>query len=139
MKSQLPPEVLSQVWQLADKDVTGKFSLSHFIVAMWIITKMKLNILKEVPQYIPPSLWTSITSSNTLGETAPDFSTKSLPGTAGLSLPSVSFSAYTSDLMDTDRSQYSGYFDSLDTTSKGKLTGILETIDTKALNAPAYF
>ena len=96
---------------------------------------MKLNILKEVPQYIPPSLWTSITSSNTLGETA----TKSLPGTAGLSLPSVSYSAYTSDLMDTDRSQYSGYFDSLDTTSKGKLTGILETIDTKALNAPAYF
>ncbi|KAJ3357606.1 hypothetical protein HDU91_005388, partial [Kappamyces sp. JEL0680] len=121
LKSQLPSDTLGKVWQLADKDATGKFSLNHFVLAMWIIAKIKANVIKEVPSFIPPSLWNSITAETKNGATAalgsPFASPVSVKGTGSR------YAAYISDLSDSDKTQYSGLFDSLDTAAKGKLTG----------------
>jgi hypothetical protein len=88
---------------------------------MWIITKLKMNVISEVPLSIPESLSNSILGG--------DAKLVSVPNSAASSpvmkiLPSSSLSSsYTAGLSESERNQYGAYFDSIDTAKKGVLNG----------------
>jgi epidermal growth factor receptor substrate 15 len=54
LKSQLPGEVLAQVWDLADINNDGRLTSDGFAIAMHLIQKKLAG--KEVPATLPPSL-----------------------------------------------------------------------------------
>ncbi|KAJ8331267.1 hypothetical protein O5D80_000821 [Batrachochytrium dendrobatidis] len=69
LKSNLPIEALGKIWQLVDPTGSGKLPLNQFIVAMHLITEMRLNRLVAVPTSISPALWKS--ASMALNSSAP--------------------------------------------------------------------
>lgn len=87
---------------------------------MWIITKIKTGLLKEVPRFIPSSLWNSITAAGT-GDTVP--ASSPLKATS-LSTNPATITSIVADMTDAEKTQYKSYFESLDSSSKGTLTGL---------------
>ncbi|XP_065583401.1 intersectin-1-like isoform X3 [Artemia franciscana] len=57
LKSQLPPQMLAQIWALADADCDGRLDTAEFFIACKIIS-LKLQGV-EIPSAVPPSLKTS--------------------------------------------------------------------------------
>ena len=103
---------------MIDKDGLGKFSLNLFCVGMWIITKVRTGLLKDVPGYIPPSLWNSIAASATSAMAMTTFKSVPIPSYVPPTLSSL-----IADMTDADRTQYKSFFESLDPSGKGLITG----------------
>jgi len=60
LKSNLPTNVLAEVWQLVDLEKSGELDLNEFLIAMFIIMRLKDNTIREVPRAIPSNLWKSV-------------------------------------------------------------------------------
>jgi epidermal growth factor receptor substrate 15 len=59
--SELPEEVLAQVWDLADVRNTGQFGKAEFAIAMFLVQQKLTG--KDLPPVLPPSLMMSLSSS----------------------------------------------------------------------------
>ncbi|KAI9357590.1 hypothetical protein DFJ73DRAFT_758176 [Zopfochytrium polystomum] len=86
LKSGLAMETLSRVWLLVDTKGAMKLNLNQFMVAMYVISKLKSGSLQGVPAAIPPSLWNAISAATSTlpatGDTPQPVTTPSLPSTA---------------------------------------------------------
>ncbi|XP_035917377.1 intersectin-1 isoform X1 [Anopheles stephensi] len=60
LQSQLPPQILGQIWALADTDADGRMTLGEFSIACKLIN-LKLRGF-EVPKALPPTLVASLTA-----------------------------------------------------------------------------
>ncbi|XP_053661736.1 intersectin-1 [Anopheles marshallii] len=60
LQSQLPPQILGQIWALADTDADGRMTLGEFSIACKLIN-LKLRGF-EVPKTLPPTLIASLTA-----------------------------------------------------------------------------
>ncbi|XP_052894252.1 intersectin-1 [Anopheles moucheti] len=60
LQSQLPPQILGQIWALADTDADGRMTLGEFSIACKLIN-LKLRGF-EVPKALPPTLIASLTA-----------------------------------------------------------------------------
>uniref|UniRef100_A0A182K8X0 Dynamin-associated protein n=1 Tax=Anopheles christyi TaxID=43041 RepID=A0A182K8X0_9DIPT len=60
LQSQLPPQILGQIWGLADTDADGRMTLGEFSIACKLIN-LKLRGF-EVPKTLPPTLIASLTA-----------------------------------------------------------------------------
>ncbi|XP_069671614.1 intersectin-1 isoform X3 [Periplaneta americana] len=54
LQSQLPPQILGQIWSLADTDADGKMNIDEFSIACKLINLKLRNF--ELPKVLPPSL-----------------------------------------------------------------------------------
>ncbi|KAI8840244.1 hypothetical protein BC829DRAFT_446976 [Chytridium lagenaria] len=63
LKSDLPLETLGKIWMLVDAAGTMKLNMNQFFAAMYIIFKVKTGVLQTVPAFVPPGLWTAISSA----------------------------------------------------------------------------
>ncbi|KAI9209621.1 uncharacterized protein BJ171DRAFT_484555 [Polychytrium aggregatum] len=64
MKSGLPLDVLGSVWVLVDSKSTGKLTLNQFMVAMYIISRLRSGAMTSVPTSIPPGLFNAVSMAN---------------------------------------------------------------------------
>lgn len=55
-QSNLPDEVLAQVWDLADINGTGNLTRDTFAVAMYLIRQQRMHGTNALPSTLPPSL-----------------------------------------------------------------------------------
>ncbi|KAI9002811.1 hypothetical protein BC832DRAFT_560853 [Gaertneriomyces semiglobifer] len=76
MKSQLPTETLAKIWQLVDTSGAGRLNSDQFLVAMWLITRTKQGLLRDVPRELPKAVWDAVAGGG-VGEESPR------PGTPG--------------------------------------------------------
>ncbi|KAI8906083.1 hypothetical protein DFJ77DRAFT_202338 [Powellomyces hirtus] len=60
MKSNLPLETLGKIWTLVDTSSNGILNLAEFMVAMYIITKLRQGTMTTVPAAVPAELWTAV-------------------------------------------------------------------------------
>ncbi|XP_058167695.1 intersectin-1 [Anopheles ziemanni] len=60
LQSQLPPQILGQIWALADTDADGRMTLGEFSIACKLIN-LKLRGF-ETPKILPPTLIASLTA-----------------------------------------------------------------------------
>jgi hypothetical protein len=60
LKSGLSTNTLAEVWQLVDLEKTGELDLNEFLIAMYIIMRIRDNTIREVPRAIPQNLWKSV-------------------------------------------------------------------------------
>ncbi|KFB42982.1 AGAP009037-PA-like protein [Anopheles sinensis] len=60
LQSQLPPQILGQIWALADTDADGRMTLGEFSIACKLIN-LKLRGF-EIPKVLPPTLVASLTA-----------------------------------------------------------------------------
>uniref|UniRef100_A0AAG5DVJ5 Dynamin-associated protein n=1 Tax=Anopheles atroparvus TaxID=41427 RepID=A0AAG5DVJ5_ANOAO len=60
LQSQLPPQILGQIWALADTDADGRMTLGEFSIACKLIN-LKLRGF-EIPKALPPTLIASLTA-----------------------------------------------------------------------------
>ncbi|XP_049549099.1 intersectin-1 isoform X1 [Anopheles darlingi] len=60
LQSQLPPQILGQIWALADTDADGRMTLGEFSIACKLIN-LKLRGF-EIPKVLPPTLIASLTA-----------------------------------------------------------------------------
>ncbi|XP_058062545.1 intersectin-1 [Anopheles bellator] len=60
LQSQLPPQILGQIWALADTDADGRMTLGEFSIACKLIN-LKLRGF-EIPKTLPPTLIASLTA-----------------------------------------------------------------------------
>ncbi|KAL2041843.1 hypothetical protein N7G274_005627 [Stereocaulon virgatum] len=56
-RAQLPTEVLGHIWQLADREKTGQFGLTEFIIAMHLLASYKNGSMRTLPNILYPSLY----------------------------------------------------------------------------------
>ncbi|KAJ1566965.1 hypothetical protein HK405_007718, partial [Cladochytrium tenue] len=90
LKSGLTNETLRKVWLLVDNKGAMKLNLNQFMVAMYIISRMKKGTLHSVPPAIPPSLWNAIsaaTSTLPAGGSGGVAGASPFPAPASLSTP----------------------------------------------------
>lgn len=121
LKSGLALEILGQIWHLVSAGAAS-IPLPMFLVAMVIITKLKIGAIATVPVTIPQSFLASIISNHQHDAISDIFS------------DATAKSNYNTNIMDMERDStskpslenqkiYEGYFKSLDTTHKGYLSG----------------
>jgi hypothetical protein len=132
MKSGLPLELLGQVWRLVSSG-SPSISLQMFIIAMILITKLKMGLLASVPQTIPASLLNQTgtsTPKNDLWDSPSSSSSHAPPSIydavqAPKAFTSTISSASIGDNKPSpeDNKKYQSYFENLDTTRKSFLTG----------------
>ncbi|KAI8831555.1 hypothetical protein BC829DRAFT_449352 [Chytridium lagenaria] len=91
LKSDLPLETLGKIWMLVDAAGTMKLNMNQFFAAMYIIFKVKTGVLQTVPAFVPPGLWTAISSAT---ET-PDITTPELGTRTNTNSPSMKISLST--------------------------------------------
>lgn len=57
MRSGLPNDILISVWNLADQEQRGALGMTHFIVAMHLLTSYKNGTMTALPKQCPPALF----------------------------------------------------------------------------------
>lgn len=135
MKSQLANDVLSKVWMICDKDGTGVFTQSQFVLAMAIISKYKQGSITSIPASVSPAIWASITGSDpsrpsplmrTNSIVSPKLRNAGMPimETPNMQQPlSNEIIALQEGLTPSEKAQYKQFFDQLDTSKTGLLSG----------------
>lgn len=110
IKSALPLEILGKIWALVS---SGSFSISQdmFIIAMFLITKLKMGQIKSVPDKIPSSLLGQV-SLSTKHDANADVDKLTSEINVNITKPSKE-----------DAAKYEAYFISLDKLKNGYLTG----------------
>ncbi|KAI9023325.1 hypothetical protein DFJ74DRAFT_767943 [Hyaloraphidium curvatum] len=61
LRSGLPPETLSRIWTLADAQGRGALGVNEFLVAMFLISRVKAGAFPGVPGSLPPQVLAAIT------------------------------------------------------------------------------
>ncbi|KAI0818801.1 hypothetical protein BC629DRAFT_1588129 [Irpex lacteus] len=109
MKSRLPTETLSQIWELADTQHRGALDAQAFTIAMYLIQGCMAGTITSVPHSLPPSLY----SQAALTMSQPDFDSLYMSG------PSSSGSTWAvpADV----RSSADAFFDAFDERRNGYL------------------
>ncbi|TPX33310.1 hypothetical protein SmJEL517_g03714 [Synchytrium microbalum] len=135
LKSGLPTDPLSKIWTLVDTSGSGRLNQNQFMVAMYLISKLRSGALSQVPPSVPQALWNIVALAvsppaspmPTLARTPP-----STPGPAnGMPRPSQTPQAMTPQsaagdswaVPMADRTSYTAYFEKLDVGNRGYLTG----------------
>ncbi|CAM1503964.1 Fc.00g015550.m01.CDS01 [Cosmosporella sp. VM-42] len=70
-KSGLPNEILGRIWQLADTEQRGALVLTEFVIAMHLLTSMKMNTLRALPSILPAGLYEAATRRGPAGPAGP--------------------------------------------------------------------
>lgn len=60
-KSGLSNEVLGRIWMLADTEQRGALVMTEFVIAMHLLTSMKSEVLRSLPNILPPGLYEAAT------------------------------------------------------------------------------
>ncbi|EIW60634.1 EF-hand [Trametes versicolor FP-101664 SS1] len=84
MKSKLPWNTLSQIWNLADTQHRGSLDLSDFTVAMYLIQGLMTGQLATVPASLPPQLYEDAARHTRTPSPSPRHRTVSSPNTPAL-------------------------------------------------------
>ncbi|CAH2355058.1 EH domain-containing and endocytosis protein 1 [[Candida] railenensis] len=62
LKARLPTNTLGQIWNLVDKDNLGKLNIYAFVIAMHLIHGVLSGVIKQLPPFLPESVWASVES-----------------------------------------------------------------------------
>lgn len=54
--SNLPEEILAQIWDLADINKAGRLSRDEFAIAMYLIRQQRTSPGASLPEVLPPNL-----------------------------------------------------------------------------------
>lgn len=60
LKAKLPTPVLGQIWSLVDKNNTGTLNVGSFVIAMHLIQGLLSGQVKQLPPFLPESIWKSV-------------------------------------------------------------------------------
>lgn len=60
MKAKLPTTTLGQIWSLVDRYNTGKLNIGGFVIAMYLIQGLLSGHIKQLPPFLPESIWKSV-------------------------------------------------------------------------------
>ncbi|CUM62573.1 uncharacterized protein PRCAT00000125001 [Priceomyces carsonii] len=71
LKAKLPTYTLGQIWSLVDRDNSGHLDLGAFVIAMYLIQGLLGGTIKQLPPFLPESLWQSVQLSNTFSDKSP--------------------------------------------------------------------
>lgn len=63
LKAKLLTSTLSQIWALVDRENLGKLSLPGFVIAMHLIQGLLSGAVKQLPPFLPESIWKSVEPS----------------------------------------------------------------------------
>lgn len=56
-KAELPNEMLGRIWNLSDREQKGALDVTEFIVAMHLLTSLRLRAMPGLPTTLPPGLY----------------------------------------------------------------------------------
>ncbi|KAG9303897.1 hypothetical protein G9A89_005807 [Geosiphon pyriformis] len=87
VRSKLPVEKLSQIWQLADSKNRGHLDITEFIIAMYFIQNTMNGGIQTLPLSLPPGLYEQAAGNPSVIPTSPK-STLILPKHGQTSTPS---------------------------------------------------
>ncbi|KAG1458602.1 hypothetical protein G6F46_007249 [Rhizopus delemar] len=128
LKSKLPVDTLSQIWNLADVRQSGTLNQSEFIIAMHYIAKLMDGTMKTLPDKLPPVVFQSATAVETPSPLMSNIVSPSLTRQASMmtppqrartidSLGSLAFGAPATqdwDVTAQEKQQFDTYFDKID-------------------------
>ena len=60
LKAKLPTTTLGQIWSLVDRYNTGKLNIGGFVIAMYLIQGLLSGHIKQLPPFLPESIWKSV-------------------------------------------------------------------------------
>jgi epidermal growth factor receptor substrate 15 len=60
LKAKLPTATLGQIWNLVDRFNLGKLNISGFVIAMHLIHGLLSGQIKQLPPFLPQSIWQSV-------------------------------------------------------------------------------
>lgn len=63
LKAKLPTDTLGQIWNLVDVENLGKLTMPAFVVAMHLIQGLLGGSIKQLPPFLPDSVWQSVQQS----------------------------------------------------------------------------
>lgn len=120
LKAKLLTSTLSQIWALVDRDNLGKLSLPGFVIAMHLIQGLLSGAVKQLPPFLPESIWKSVepseSSLNSRQTSSSSYNHQQSPSPAPR-VPANDGWVMTPDLWQ----QYGQIFNSLDKTNAGHL------------------
>ncbi|KAG0738893.1 hypothetical protein G6F62_004705 [Rhizopus arrhizus] len=137
LKSKLPVDTLSQIWNLADVRQSGTLNQSEFIIAMHYIAKLMDGTMKTLPDKLPPVVFQSATAVETPSPLMSNIVSPSLTRQASMmtppqrartidSLGSLAFGAPATqdwDVTAQEKKQFDTYFDKIDSNHMGYIQG----------------
>ncbi|CAK9436911.1 uncharacterized protein LODBEIA_P14320 [Lodderomyces beijingensis] len=62
VKARLPTAILGQIWNLVDRKNKGSLDVGSFVIAMHLIQGLLSGHVKQLPPYLPASIWQSVES-----------------------------------------------------------------------------
>lgn len=65
LKAKLPTDTLGQIWNLVDVENLGRLTMPAFVVAMHLIQGLLSGSIKQLPPFLPDSVWQSVQQSAT--------------------------------------------------------------------------
>lgn len=133
LKAKLPTSTLSQIWSLVDRDNLGYLNLGAFVVAMHLIQGVLNGSIKELPPFLPESIWQSVSipestnqpgsrqiSQNSIGSQQTTINHPPSSGTAQRNLSTNSQNNPWS-ITPAQKQQFDSIFNSLDKAHTGQL------------------
>ncbi|RLV94515.1 EH domain-containing and endocytosis protein 1 [Spathaspora sp. JA1] len=60
LKAKLPTPVLGQIWTLVDRYNIGRLNIGSFAIAMHLIQGLLSGSIKQLPPFLPDSVWQSV-------------------------------------------------------------------------------
>ncbi|KAL4208196.1 hypothetical protein CU097_011449 [Rhizopus azygosporus] len=142
LKSKLPVDTLSQIWNLADVRQSGTLNEAEFIIAMHYIAKLMDGTLKALPDKLPPAVFQSATGSAAQSPLVRNMASPAITRQASImtppqrartidSLGSLAFGAPPAtgsidldwDVTPQERQQFNVYFDKIDSAHSGYIQG----------------
>ena len=133
LKAKLPTTTLGQIWSLVDRYNTGKLNVGGFVIAMYLIQGLLSGHIKQLPPFLPESIWKSveqpqqqlhpaIAAQNTLQSRQVSHSSINSQLTA-IRHPTTRDISSTSEWIVTPamKQQYESIFNNLDKEKKGRL------------------
>ncbi|KAK6455575.1 uncharacterized protein RJT20DRAFT_128858 [Scheffersomyces xylosifermentans] len=64
MKAKLPTATLGQIWSLVDRYNTGKLDVGAFAISMHLIQGLLSGQIRQLPAYLPESVWQSVQNAS---------------------------------------------------------------------------
>ncbi|RCK63512.1 EH domain-containing and endocytosis protein 1 [Candida viswanathii] len=129
LKAKLPTPVLGQIWALVDRNNKGTLNVGAFVIAMHLIQGLLSGQIKQLPPFLPESIWQSVeqpqrtSSYDQLQSRQVSHSSINSQLTA-IRHPPASREAATSEWIVTPamKQQYESVFSNLDKEKKGQLS-----------------
>ncbi|KAG5420562.1 hypothetical protein I9W82_002443 [Candida metapsilosis] len=64
MKARLPTATLGQIWSLVDRNNTGALHVGEFVIAMHLVQGILSGRIKQLPPFLPDTVWQSVEKAN---------------------------------------------------------------------------